>query len=117
MTTEPIQRDVANHVLWAYTEWWGDPREGYSGGDFVDKLVLLIKEAAPASRQRLRLGYGQYVAAVELIGKDGGLDVLRSAANPTTSLHAVSDSALKLAPGLPYTPREPIIRALPGGAG
>ena len=73
MTT--ITPAMAAHVLYHFDEG------GIRAGSFTVRLVDLICHADPANRARLALGFGGYVAAVDLAqNRVGGISVLRSIA-------------------------------------
>lgn len=62
-TSSPtIPPDVAAHVLFHYGR-----EGGYQAGSFTEQLLTTIGMADPANRNRISLGFPDYVAAVVAI--------------------------------------------------
>lgn len=85
ITTDPptvlVTDEVAAHVL--HSAFPHDPHALIPGG-FHTKLIEAIWHADRANRERLRAGFPEYVAAVQLLWT-GHVDVLRAAAHGTAS--------------------------------
>jgi hypothetical protein len=60
-----IPPDVAAHVLFHYGR-----EGGYQAGGFTESLVTAIDRSDPANRDRLALGFPEYVAAVAAVQYD-----------------------------------------------
>ncbi|MCX4596170.1 hypothetical protein OG819_42915 [Streptomyces sp. NBC_01549] len=60
-----IPPDIAAHVLFHYGR-----EGGYQAGGFTESLVTAIDRADPPNRDRLALGFPEYVAAVVAIQYD-----------------------------------------------
>jgi hypothetical protein len=59
-----ITPEVANHVLSHYG------RGGYQAGSLIEQIIKAIDMADPANRDKLALGFPEYVAAVVAIQYD-----------------------------------------------
>lgn len=62
--TPTISAETANHVLFHYG------RGGYQAGSFTEHLIKTIDMADPDNRDRIALGFPDYVAAVVAIQYD-----------------------------------------------
>ncbi|MFE0650997.1 hypothetical protein ACFVZH_20650 [Streptomyces sp. NPDC059534] len=61
---DSITPEVANHVLFHYG------RGGCQAGSFTEQIIKSIDMADPANRDKLALGFPDYVAAVAAIQYD-----------------------------------------------
>jgi hypothetical protein len=60
-----IPADVAAHVLFHYGH-----EGGYQAGSFTESLIVAIEMADPVNRDRLALGFPEYVAAIVAMSYD-----------------------------------------------
>jgi hypothetical protein len=73
-----IPEEVARHWLYYY----GDRTNGYRPGSFTAALIECICAADWSNRERLRLGFPEYVAAYEVANTPGGMANLAGTLKP-----------------------------------
>lgn len=56
---------------------WSYGQAGYPPGSFVDSLIGAIMNADATNREKLRLAFPEYVAAVEHIREHGAQEYVR----------------------------------------